>query len=102
MSERTYPYAGWVLTPAFVPKSVVFVAAAHRVSFYEGPGYDESDSGKRYSVGEIHTSPEAAIAAGRRRINEQRAELDKRRAKIDARAKNLDRALKKLRAGDAK
>jgi hypothetical protein len=91
MSERTYPYKAWALTPAFKPVEVELTRAYSTWGQFQH--WDVSDKGKAFST-ELHLYPtkEEAIAAGRKKIDEQRADIAKRIERINKRASALDQA----------
>lgn len=89
MSARTYPYKAWVLMPSFKPVEVELV------SNY-GVYYDETANGKIYHIEHsLHPTKAAAIAAGRKKIDEQRDDIAKRIERINNRAAALDKAERK-------
>jgi len=86
MSERTYPYKAWVLMPSFKPAEVELV------SNY-GLYYDETAKGKIYHIKHsLYPTKAAAIAAGRKKIDEQQADIAKRLERINKRIAALDKA----------
>ncbi len=86
MSERTYPYKAWVLQPSFKPAEVELVCNY-------GLHHDEAAKGKIYHVERsLYPTKAAAIAAGREKIDEQRADIAKRIERINKRAAALDKA----------
>lgn len=93
MSERTYPYKAWVLTPSFTPVEVELVGP---YSTYYAALYGHLDvtvKNKAYSTEhDLYPTKAAAIAAGRKRIDKQRADIAKRIEQINKRAAALDKA----------
>ena len=89
MTERTYPYQGWVLTPAFKPKKVTLTA---RYGYASQDYGDLTDSSKLYALSEIFPSKEAAIAGGWARVHAQQSKLDKAQANINKRSASLKKA----------
>jgi len=86
MSARTYPYKAWALTPSFKPVEIELV------SNY-GMHHDETAKGKIYNAyHELYPTKAAAIAAGRKKIDEQQAETAKRLERINKRIAALDKA----------
>ena len=75
MSQRTYPYTGWVLLPSFTPVEGVFIKPYWPSEPSKG---DESAGGKHYLLSWIHPTKEAAIAYGREKIRRMRADIDTR------------------------
>ena len=76
MTQRTYPYKGWVLQPSFKPVEVELVRANAPSG---GTDFgDHTTAGKWYAPGEIHLTKETAIAAGWATIKRLQADLDKR------------------------
>lgn len=86
MSARTYPYKAWVLMPSFKPVEVELVRNY-------GVYYDETANGKIYHIEHsLHPTKAAAIAAGRKKIDEQQADIAKRLERINKRIAALDKA----------
>lgn len=73
MSARTYPYTAWRLLPSFKPTQVVISGtySANR------PYWLLTDKGRIIGDSEVHDTCEAAIAAGRAKLE---AMSDKYRA----------------------
>ena len=88
MTERTYPYQGWVLTPSFKPKEVTLTSRYE----YASLDYDLTDSSKLYAFCDIFPNKAAAIAAGKEKVREQQSKLDKAQANINKRSANLKKA----------
>ena len=93
MSTATnFPYSAWKLSPSFKPTEVVIESA------YEGNwGKKEvthliSDSGRYYPVGDIYATRADAIAGGRKRLEEQEADIAKKVANITKKRAALDKA----------
>lgn len=84
MARTNFPYRAFVLTPTFKIKQVTVVEEAWYRDYYQ------TDSGKSYYINYLYRSKPAALAAGRKTIEEQRARLAKSQAAIDKRAANLD------------
>ena len=89
MTERTYPYQGWVLTPSFKPKEVTLTSRYRYSSLDYG---DLTDSSKLYALCDIFPNKAAAIAAGKKKVCEQQSKLDKAQANINKRSANLKKA----------
>jgi len=86
MSERTYPYKAWALRPSFKPVEVELVRNY-------GVYYDETENGKIYHIAHsLNPTKAAAIAAGRKKIDEQQADTAKRPERINKRIAALDKA----------
>lgn len=91
MSERTYPYKAWALLPSFKPVEVELVERWGNFGQYLN--YDRAAKGKVYHVElELHASKAEAIAAGRKKIDEQQADIAKRLERINKRIAALDKA----------
>lgn len=75
MTQRTYPYTGWVLLPSFKPTEVLFIKPYWPSEPSRG---DESGSGKHYPLSWIHPTREAAIAFGWKEVERMQADIDKR------------------------
>lgn len=90
MTERTYPYVAWVLTPQFKPVQKTFV------SKYEGwsnKDYgDNVEGGGIYERAYIFMTLEAAIEWARKDIERQQAAIDKKQANLDKRKANVAKA----------
>lgn len=72
MSEKTYPFKAWALTPSFAPKEVELVIAGYYA------GYHTTAARKHYHESELFDSKREAIESGWRRLDEQQAVLQKR------------------------
>ncbi|MFE1574360.1 hypothetical protein ACFIQG_21575 [Comamonas odontotermitis] len=83
-----FPYTGWVLTPSFTPKQVVFKEDAN--SWFGD--WHVTEKGKRYSTECIHAAKEAAIEAGHQSLKQQQAALDKKQINIHKRRAALEKA----------
>ena len=83
-----FPYNAWVLQPSFKPKEVTLIEEKR----WYGDRCHLLDTVKAYLFSEIYPTKQAAIVAGRERIDKQREELNKRRERIDKRAAALDKA----------
>jgi hypothetical protein len=83
MSETTYPFTAWTLTPSFAPKEVTLV----KRGYYES--YHVTTGGKHYLNSDLQANKAECIKAGWRRIDEQQAVLDKRAAAIEKKKLNL-------------
>lgn len=76
MSNRSYPYKAWALTPSFKPVEVELVNCY-------GHGWQSIDygdltaTGKFYAIEKLHASKALAIAAGWAAVEAQQAKLDK-------------------------
>ena len=89
MTERTYPYQGWVLTPSFKPKEVTLTS---RYGYASQDYGDLTESSKLYALSDIFPDKATAIAEGWARLREQQARLDKAQANINKRSTNLKKA----------
>lgn len=90
--ERAYPRNGFVLSPAYQVREVTLVK---RSCPWSGIDYgDETDTGKRYQVEEIHATKADAIAYGRKQIALREEYLEKQHALLDARRIKMDKAEK--------
>lgn len=87
MKEREYPFTSYVLTPAMLIKPVEL---ARRSKWYSD--YHESVGGNAYHDCQIHDTPQAAIAAGLAKLNEQRSKLQKQQSNLEKCAANLEKA----------
>ena len=91
-AETKFPYTAWKLTPSFKPTEVVIESA------YEGNwGKKEvthliSGSGRYYPVCDIYATHVDAIAGGRKRLEEQEADIAKKVANIAKKRAALDKA----------
>ncbi len=85
MSEKQFPYKGWVLTPGFKPVEKTFVSRY-------GYGWHDADCGKPFRTENIHEDKDSAIAWGREELERQQAALDHRQANIQKRRAALDKA----------
>ena len=91
MSKRTYPYKAWALLPSFTPVEVELVESYS----YWGPyqDWDISQRGKAFNAKrDLYPNKAAAIAAGRKKIDEQQADIAKRLERINKRIAALDKA----------
>lgn len=91
MSERTYPYKAWALLPSFTPVEVELVESYS----YWGPyqDWDITQKGKAFNAKrDLYPTKAAAIAAGRKKIEEQQADIAKRLERINKRIAALDKA----------
>ena len=89
MTERTYPYQGWVLTHTFKPKEVTLTA---RYGYASQDYGDLTDSNKLYALSEIFPSKEAAITEGWARVHAQQCKLDKAQTTLNKRSATLKKA----------
>lgn len=90
--EREYPRKVWVLTGAYQVREVTVVCRRHP---WSGTDYgDETETGKGYSVGDMHASKADAIAYGRKQIALREEYLEKQHALLDARRIKIDNAEK--------
>ncbi len=85
MNWQTYPYDGWVITPAFVIKKLTFTRQSW--SNYDRPA--EAGAKAYHRESEIFQTKADAIEAARRHLDEAQAKLvkslenlDKKRAKL--------------------
>jgi len=83
MSDTTYPFTAWVLTPSFAPKQVELV----RGSYYAD--WHSTEAKKNYHDSELYTSKEVAIEAGWRRLDEQTSALKKKADNINKKKATL-------------
>lgn len=86
MKEREYPFTAYVLTPEMLIKPVELV----RRSQWFGD-YHETAGGNTYHDCQVHDTPQAAIAAGLAKLNEQRSRLQKQQSNLEKRAANLEK-----------
>lgn len=93
MFERTYPYKAWVLMPSFTPVEVELVSP-YSTYYPELYGHlDVTVKNKVYSTErDLYPTKSAAIAAGRKQIDEQQADIAKRLERINKRIAALDKA----------
>lgn len=92
MSERTYPYKAWVLMPSFKPVEVELIAS-YSGFWSKSQSFEKTATGKVYEIGtELFPNKAAAIAAGRKKIDEQQADIAKRLERINKRIAALDKA----------
>lgn len=89
MSEKQYPFTGWVLMPSYKPKQETFVSEAN---FFNRDLYEVTRTGKYVPSGEIYASKENAIAAGYAKLEEQREKLKKMQERIEKRQGALNKA----------
>lgn len=89
--QREYPFTAYVLTPSMGIKKVELVRQGWMII-----GNHKTASGSVYGDSHLHETPQAAIAAGRAKLDEQRAKLAIQLANIKKRAENLDKAEGKL------
>lgn len=82
--ECTYPYTAFVLTPSMKVKEVTIVGTGWHATF------QNTENGETYHLSHVHSTREAAIAAGHaqldahaKRLEEQAATLDKLRATLN-------------------
>jgi hypothetical protein len=87
MTEKKFPYKGWVLTPSFTPVEKTFVG--HGIYSYYSYHVTEN---KRYRVDMIFEDKSSAIAWGHKELEKQKAALDKKLANLEKRRKSLDKA----------
>lgn len=90
MTERTYPYSAWVLTPQFNPVKKNFVSAYK--SFSQGDYGDNTDGGVLYSRASIFLSREAAIKWAKTDIDRQQSAIDKKQDNLEKRKANIAKA----------
>lgn len=93
MSERTYPYKAWALMPSLTPVEVELVGP-YSTYYPELYGHlDVTVKNKAYSTEhDLYPSKAEAIAAGRKKIDEQQADIAKRLERINKRIAALDKA----------
>lgn len=92
MPKRTYPYRAWALNPSFKPIEVEIVRP-YSTSWSLYAHLDVTEKGKAYSAErDLFPTKQAAIDAGRKKIDEQRADIAKRIERINKRASALDKA----------
>lgn len=84
MSDKSYPYQAFVLTPTFNVKEVTIEANYWRTE------YEQAEGGKVYRPSSLHETPAQAIAAGFVDLEQQEATLSKRLATIKKRRANLE------------
>lgn len=85
MSDKEFPYDGWVLMPSFSPKKVTLTEGCHGL-------YHITEKRKWYHLSDIFPSKQDAIRKGRELIDVQKADLDKRHDKLAKRIAALDKA----------
>lgn len=88
--SRTYPFTAYVLTPSMGIRKVEIVKPGWL------HGNHKTVSGSVYGDSRLYDTPQAAIAAGRAKLDEQRRKLQVQQANIEKRAANLDKAEGKL------
>lgn len=91
MNKRTYPYQAWVLRPSFKPAEITLVGER---PIWGSESLELDENGQSYGLWALFTTKELAIAAGRKRIVTQQADLDKRHIGINKRIAALDKASK--------
>lgn len=82
---QIYPYSAWVLTRSF---AVLEVEIAGRTA--DGQ-HERTIKGKWYAPDTLFTSHDAAVKAGRARIEMARAEIARRAAVLEEKSALLDR-----------
>lgn len=92
MSERKYPYTGWVLQPSFKPKAVVFVEP-YRSYSREDYG-DIAESGALKARSEIYLTERDAFDAAYAKLAAMEADLEVKRERLAKRRATLDKASK--------
>lgn len=85
MSEKKFPYKGWVLTPSFKPVEKTFTRSGYIK-------YEYTEDDKCYHIKSIHPDKASVIAWGRADLDRQQAALDKKQANIEKRRAALDKA----------
>ena len=88
MSEKKFPYKGWVLTPGFKPVEKTFT---YSYTSYRNE-YHVAETGRNYHIEDIHPDKASAIAYGRADLDRQQAALEKKQANIEKRRAALDKA----------
>lgn len=89
--KREYPRQAWILMPSFKTVEITITKPAHTYgTMFED--WDWASNGKSYHIKNLYRSKEAAIEAGRQRIEELRADIAKRQATLDKRIAALDKA----------
>lgn len=83
MSEYSFPYTAWVLTPSFIPKQVELVEAAYYNDWHS------TKNRKSYHISDLFIEKKNAIEAGWRRLDEQESALRKRADAINKKKANL-------------
>jgi hypothetical protein len=74
--SRAYPFSAWVLTLQFTIKKVSLVKESN------WPGKHEASTGMRCGDADLFSSKEAAIDAGRRRLDHHQAVIDRSTARL--------------------
>ncbi|MDH1236550.1 hypothetical protein [Stutzerimonas stutzeri] len=93
MTKRSYPYKAWILQPSFKPVEVELVG--HYSDWGSHQDWDRNQKGKAFNVKrDLYPNKAAAIAAGRKKIEEQQADIAKRLERINKRIAALDKAEK--------
>lgn len=87
MAKAKYPYTAFMLTPSYGVRQVTVVAASRYWNNYE-----ELDTGKTVLRSDLHSTKKAAIADGKKAIEQRRARLAKSAANIEKHAANLAEA----------
>ena len=85
MSNKTYPFVGWVLGGTFIPKQVEFVA--HR-RWYGGDRH-EAKFAKDQRFEDVFETKQEAVDAGHKRIEIMKARLAKQALSIEKKRENL-------------
>jgi hypothetical protein len=88
MSDKTYPYQAWTLTPSYALKEVTISKPYGSVVFHG----DMSDGGKYYPAGELFASRDEALDEADRRLWAQNLALDKAKVRIEKRRANVAKA----------
>jgi hypothetical protein len=91
MTEQKYPFTAFVLTPAMLIKEVELARKGRW-----GAGYSETIGGKSYHETDLYSTPQAALSAGRKKLDAQRTRVKKQQSAIEKRTANLDYAAAKL------
>jgi hypothetical protein len=88
MSDRTYPYTAWVLTPSYNVKQIEVT----KCYGYPHREHDVSSTGKLYHISDLYKSRGDAIRAGFDRCDAQQVDLRKRQERLDKRFGALEKA----------
>lgn len=87
--KRKYPYKAWRLNANFKLVEVEIVGLYFEVSH---PEVEKTSDGNMINVNELFSTKEEAIAHGRRKIEEMKADIEKRKRTMEKRIKALDQA----------
>ncbi len=86
MKEREYPFTAYVLTPSMSIKRIELVSEGWHL------GLHETRERRSYLERELYDTRQAAVSAGRTKLNEQRSKLQKQQSNLEKRAANLEKS----------